>query len=131
MSYDFNYNPFRTLILISVVYYLDHNLMPVHGTKTFTLRNENIPGEFLVVRHHKAIVLIFLIKSDNLTRPTFNNPDNLSFTPSRLSLLGCNNYPYHITMKSAVNILFRYKDIILTLNHNKTEAPLCALKNTG
>ena len=76
MTNDFRDNTFRFFAFSAEICQVYHNLVAGHCAHILSLWNKYIGINFLVIRHHKAEILVFLIKTnDGLVRP-LNHPDD-------------------------------------------------------
>ena len=133
MAENLCHSSFRILMIIAVIGQFHYNTVPIHRPHGLPARNKNITADLLVIRNHKAIILILLENTGYFRKTALNNLQHLSFSPlgrsctnrrdSRCHQLNQNSIP----VKSTLCLIRRDKYILLhALNCHKTKAPCTA-----
>ena len=87
MSQDLRDLPFRAVLIVSVGRQPYHHLMALHRSQVLSLRNEDVPGDPLIIRQHKAVVLLLLIEAHKLRVGMLQYPQHPSLGALALFLL--------------------------------------------
>ena len=116
MTNDFRDNTFRFFAFSAEICQVYHNLVAGHCAHIFALGNEHIGIDFLVIRHHKAEILVFLVKAnDGLVRP-LNHPDNGTLRAFSLGSRTRRNL-HGVPVHSVFGLLSRNKYILVHALH--------------
>ncbi len=131
MTDDLGNDTLRILALAAKIRQAHYDLMAGHCPHILALGNEHIGVDFLVIRHYKAVILVFLIKAHQSLVCTPDHLDDCAFrafspgSRTRRDLHG-------VTMHGIPGLLRRNEYILVHALHGyKTEALGMSAKYSG
>ena len=124
MTNDLGDGALRVLVFAAKIRQTHYDLVTGHRAHIFALGNEHIGINFLVIRHHKAEILVFLIKTnDGLVRP-LNHPDDCPLRAFSLRSRTRRNL-HGVPVHSVFGLLSRNKYILVHALHGHKAKALC------
>ena len=108
-----------------------HNLMPGNGSHIFSLRYEDISGNFLIIRNHKPEMPVFLVISHQGFIGPLQDTNHRAFRSAPRSGRFCRNL-HPVSVHGIPCLIRRNINILLSvLRNNKAKASGASGKNTG
>ena len=120
----------RLTLLRAIIKDLGNYLFSISDSMRIFRRNINVPGYFLVITEHKAIISFSLKSSHNLCGTSFQNFYNRSLSALSGLLFFFQENLYLILMKRCIYSICRNKNILFILScFHKSKAPGISDKN--